>query len=320
MVGAVPTAVRFCCPECGTGLRALCADATSVIDCHRCGVRVRVPRKPHPVETDTAAPLVALGDDGREARSATKLLLLDVNFLAYEIIFVLSALGLWIYSVGIDRVLERDAGAGSDRWVMFAFWLFVLVIDSVRGLIRWTAYDSWEPAALVFSAKIWLSTAKIGVILRTLGLWLAMLPVLCAYSTSDTPIVLRAIAEIGFLAWVVGRVFEFGVSFTWFRVLQDLSGPTAARSVARYIATAVGALVVLAMAACLASIAVVLALRKAEPPVQIKISELPLPAAIAVGGVLVLFATFSCILFFQYARVLVLLRKTLTSSLHTEAQ
>ncbi len=320
MVGAVPTAVRFCCPECGTGMRALCADATSVIDCHRCGVRVRVPRKPHPVETETGAAAVALGTDGREACTATKLLLLDLNFLAYQAVILVAAVGYWLYAVGLDPFLERDSGSGSTRWLLCGFWLFLLAIDAVRGLLRWIAYDSWQPTAEVFSAKLWLMTAKIGVLPRTLGLWLAMLPVLLGYSASDTPIILRAIADIGLLAWLVGRTFEFGVAFTWYRVLLEISGQTAARAVARYIATALGALVAMAMAASLASVAVVLALRKADATGQLHASELPLPAALTVGGALVLFAAFFCVLFLQYAWILVHLRKSLTAALRAESR
>jgi len=317
MVGAVPTAVRFYCPECGTGLRALCVDAGSVLDCHRCGVRVRVPRKPHPVESETESSVLSLGDDGREAREGTKQLLFSLSIQAQEFLIAVGICCVWIASEGIERFLERDPGG--IRWLLCLLAAVAFGLFNFRSLIRYLAYVAWQPAAEVFASKVWLKSAKIGVVLRTLGVWMVLMPFFLGYTASETPIVLRAAAEIGVLAWAVGRVFEFGVVFAWYRVLLELAGQTAARLAARFVATSIGALLGMAVAVSLAGIAIILSLRGGEQNAPLDFANLPPTANIAIFAVLGLFAISCGTLFVQYCRVLVRLRKALTAAAIAES-
>ncbi|HET6573497.1 MAG TPA: hypothetical protein VFG68_07840, partial [Fimbriiglobus sp.] len=110
MLDAARVCVRFCCPGCGAGLRAPRADAGRAVACHLCGVQVRVPRRPHPVECppDDAPPVPY--PDAAAARSGLRLLTAGLAALAVEYAVLVAALVAWALS-GQDRMVLIVAGA-----------------------------------------------------------------------------------------------------------------------------------------------------------------------------------------------------------------
>jgi hypothetical protein len=315
MLEAARSCVGFFCPACGAGLRAPRADAGTAIDCSRCGELVRVPRQPHPVESEAdPLPLISPADSDR-AVTGLRLLRLSLGLFVLQYALTAAAVGYWASVEGPAHVLARDPG--SVRGLLVAVWAIDLVLTTGRAVLRWIGYLCCGPAAAAVRAGGAVAWARFGVLLRGVGYALAAVPWVLG-GPAATPAVVEAVADIGLVACCLGAALEFGVLAAWYRVLAEVSGRESARSVARYAGTFVTAGLVTAASVLLAGTVVVIALvqQNGQPgpvrrPARLNYEALPPEAWYALLALATLVAGFGLVLCWQYSRILVALRSGL---------
>lgn len=299
MLDAARACVRFCCPGCGAGLRAPRADAGTVLECHLCGERVRVPRRPHPVECPPDdAPLVPPAG-AAAARSGLRLLTLGLATLAAEYAALVAALVAW-------------AANDQDETILVAAGVIDLALVTTRTGLKWLGYRRCEPAADAVQSAGWLTAARYAVVARTAGyVVLVALLILGADPAESGPA--GAVAAVGEVAWLLGTLAEFLVLLTWFRLLNELDGPTAARRVSVYTATFAFAVLTVAAGACLATL--LTAAARGRPPEPLSgLDDLPPEGWYALGGLVALVTAFAVVLGWQYYRLLSAVRSGLARS------
>jgi hypothetical protein len=297
MLDAARACVRFCCPGCGAGLRAPRADAGTALECHLCGEHVRVPRRPHPVECPADdAPLVP-HPAAAAARSGLRLLTFGLVILAAEFVVLVAALVV----VAIN---------GPDRTPLVVAGAIVLALEAGRAGLKWLGYRRCEPAADALQSAGWLTAARYAAVVFAIGFIGMVAPWLTgATPTESGPA--GAVAAVGQVAWMLATVAEFLVLLAWFRLLNELDGPAAARRVSVYTATFAFAVLTVAAGVCLATLLTAAALgRPPEPPHLL--GDLPPEGLYALGGVVVLIAAFAVILGWQYYRILTAIRSGLS--------
>jgi hypothetical protein len=307
MLDAARATVRFCCPECGAGLRAPSSDAGATVGCHRCGEYVRVPRRPHPVESvpDDTPPIPAPA--AAAARSGLRLLTLGLVVVLAESVVLTTALGLVL------------VGGGDLRSVLVAVWAIDLALVSARSVLKWVGYRRCEPAAAAVEAAGWVAAARYAVPARAIGYAAMCGPWLIGPNPAESGTAL-AIAAIGRVAWMIGTVAEFAVLFAWFRLLGEVCGPDAARRVGRYAATTALAVLTVAGGVFLAGLLTAVARGPDAPPprppagapLRFNVETIPPEGWYALAGVTVLAAAFGGVLLWQYYRILTATRSGLT--------
>lgn len=183
MLDAARACVRFCCPECGSGLRAPRADAGTALECHICGEQVRVPRRPHPVEcVPDDAPLVP-PSAAASARSGCRLLTLGLVTLAAEYAVLVAALVAWTLS-------------GPDPAILVAAGVIDLVLVALRTGLKWFGYRRCEPAAEEFQSAGWLTAARYAAVVRAAGYAGMVAPWLLGVRPNESGVA-DAVAEVG---------------------------------------------------------------------------------------------------------------------------
>lgn len=311
MLGAAPVSVGFCCPECGAGLTAPRADAGTVLDCHRCGEHVRVPRQPHPVESANDAPLVA-GPAAQQAHLGAGLLLLSLVIFLVEFAVNTAAVGYWMATAGPAVYFTRDTG--DLREFLLAVWFADLVLFLARNAARWVGYRLCEPAGGAVRADRWVRGARHAALIRALAYPLVVVPWLLGLTLVETPLPLQVLTLVGWCGWLVGVGWEFVILFAWHRLLTELGGPAAAGRVTRYALTTGLALVASSLAVAAVTVTLYLLQRgrqqgpsgQAIDPTVVTAGEWYLA-----GGLFALISLMGAVLLTQYARLLLALRSGL---------
>lgn len=295
MVGATANGVTVCCPECGGVLRVSFADGGSIVGCHRCGEAVRVPVRPHPVETptDSLSPLPA--SVARQAASGVRLLQVSLVLFPIEHLFTATVLTLlWVgrYPALLGLALGLDVG---------------LLIT--RTVVRWAGYRRCESAAAIVGADGWLRWARWAPVVRLAGYLAAVGP----WAIGGQAIDLRAIAPLATLAWSVGGVLEFVAVAAWGRLLTILGDRYAVNRTARYAVLVSVMVAVVAAGLVVVRVVAVIADRRVNPNRQLPAgwAELPADALPAVAGLMVLTGSLAAVAWAYYARILIVLRHRL---------
>jgi len=315
---AARAAVRFCCPNCGAGLRASSAEAGTAVSCHLCGEAVRAPHKPHPRECDLVDVPLLPTSAMSAARVGVRLLQVGVAVAIVEYLARAAVVGYWAFELGPAKVLSREV---SDmRALLFGAWLLDLALVTIRVWLQWHGYRRCEPAAAAVRATGWVTATRVGLVCRVTGYVAWSLPLGLGWSQTEGPFVVNAVSELGRVVWLAGLVLEFSILFVWARLLTELGGREAARRVSRHAATAVIAVMVFAIGTMLAGIVTVLALRQTDlpPPRPLGVTRmnyelLPPEGWSALAGLIALAGVCAVVLCLQYARILFALRAGLTT-------
>ena len=317
MLGTSRTGIRFHCPECGLCLRAPQADAGSAIECEQCGESVRVPRFPHPLESDgDAGPLVA-PFAAQQAASGVRLLMGSLAVFAAIILGTVILLGIWIANHGPTTVLQQEPGwlGGWMRTVgLLQFFAFTLT-----AILRWIGYGRCRSAAFAVRAGMWVSAARLGVILSVIGLGLSTITGGVVLSEPDFEAVFMAIGQLGDWIRIAGMGLEFGILFVWSRLLTEFRGQAVAARVGSYAVLVVAAIGGFTASLCAAGAVIVMALREHAPTPNpprspfphFDWSAMPSDGWYALAGVVLIGCGFAGVLSVQYWRVLRTMRTAL---------
>lgn len=310
MIGTSRPAIRFCCPECGADMRAPRADAGSAIDCDRCGEAVRVPRYPHPKESESDAPLVSPAA-AADARSGLRLLAASLGVWAGWFALTVAVGATWCVALGPDAVLRRDQG-----WLrpgLLAAGLLDVLLVWVGAGLRWVGYGRCRDAAAAVRASGWVTAARVGLLVGATGQTFAAWPMLLGLPANQTPGNVRAIGQVAEAVRLAGFVLECGVLFVWVRLLTEAGGRTADRPVNRFLVTAAVAFAGTFCALCAAGSVVVIAARTQGrfPADLFAAGDAPAEAWSAIAAVLGVVAGFAGVLGWQYFRILAATRSVL---------
>ncbi len=308
MVGATASGVMVCCPECGGPLRVSFADGGSIIACHQCGEAVRVPARPHPVETPAESLSLLPVAVARQAARGVRLLQLSLLLFAVEHVLFAAVVTLVFAAAGPAGLFGRVPG-GWEPWLGFALGLDFGLL-AARTAVRWVGYQRCEPAAAAIGADGWVRWARWAPVLRLVG-YVGMLgPWAAGMQVAD----LRTVAPLATVAWSVGGVLEFVAVAAWGRLLASLGDRIAAVRTARY-AVLVGVTVAaLTVGLMLTRMAAVVARPPGGPPVSADWAQLPADAWPAVGGLAVVAGLLTAAAWAYYARILAVLRDRLRAA------
>lgn len=310
---------RFYCPECGLLIRAPRADAGSTIPCLRCGEQIRVPRTVHPLESDLDdSPLIPL-PAARFAADGVRRLIVSLWLWLAMFTVTLTVFAIWAILERPGAVLNRQAGHWSE--LIAATYGVRIGLLAVGARLRWIGYGRCREAADAVRAGGWVTTVRLGVVLGLLGYCCTTFPAVLGYSVAETPLTLRAVAQLGDFTLTTGIVLEMAALLVWFRLLAEAAGPRTATRVRHYAITVVAAVGITIIGICGAGMVTAIALGHAgsqpnatqyQDP-HLNYDAVPLAGWIAAGVVFTVAMGFLLVLFYQYLGILRALRKTLAS-------
>lgn len=300
MVGATANAVTVCCPECGGPLRVSFADGGSIVGCHRCGESVRVPARPHPVETPAESPSLLPPMAARQAARGVRLLQLSLALFAVEHLLLGGTFVAWLASVGPANVFSRVFGPMAS-WLAFAVGLDLGLLTA-RTLIRWVGYRRCEAAAAQVGADGWVRWARWAPVLRLVGYVGTFGPWVLGVPFAAVPVWGQVLSGLATVAWTTGAVMEFGAVPVWGRLLVAVGDRRAAGLVGWYTACVViGGMLVL----------VGLSVFRMTLPPRLRLEAMPQSALPAIYGLTALAGGVVGAMTLQYARLLANLRERL---------
>lgn len=304
MVGATASGVTVCCPECGGPLRVAFADGGSTVGCHRCGEAVRVPARPHPVETPADAPPLLPPAVARRAARGVRLLQLSLILFAAEHLLLAGVLAAWLAGAGPAGVAARALG---DAGPLLAFAVGLdLGLALTRAGVRWVGYRRCEGAAAAVGAAGWVRWARWAPLLRVVGFVGAFAPWAAGVPVAAVPTWGQAAVTLALVAWTTGGVLEFSAVAAWGRLLAALGDRYAAGRAVRYAVGVVGGVLVVLVGVTLVRM---IALRPGpDRRLQVNWVELPAEAVPAVVGLAVVACGVTAVLWVQYAQLLAALR------------
>ena len=311
MVGTTVSGVVVCCPECGGPLRVAFADGGSIVGCHRCGEAVRVPARPHPVETPDDAPALLPPAAARLAVRGVRLLQVSLALFAVEHALLVGTFALWVVAVGPTEVLNRTLGPAAV-WLALALGLDAGLV-AARTLVRWEGYRLCEPVAEAVGAAGWVRSARWAPLLRLVGYAGVFGPWAAGVPFADLPAWAQSLRVVATVSWMTGAVLEFGAVAAWGKLLAAAGDRHEAGRAVRYVVGVVGGLVVLTVGLTLVQMTVITAARRADPLHQgrVALADLPADAAPAVYGLVLVACGVVGVLWLQYARLLGDLRRRL---------
>lgn len=316
MLEAAATALRFCCPECGAGMAAPRADRGRTLCCHRCGLPVRVPTRPHPLESDAAPDPLITPSAAANAASGIGLLTLSLRVALFEHTFLIAAGCVWLGHVGVAGVLSRDLGRLGP--LLAAAWVLDLALLSVRTRLRWVGYGRCRSAAAAVGADGWVTAAQMATLTRWAGWLVVPAPWALGWSASELRPEVQTVVAVGFLAWAAGTAAEFGILTVWHRLLIEAAGQQATASVTRYLLALGGTAVAVPAGLSLLGMTVGLTARPGASPLHprsapaVRLEDLPPDAWYAVGGFLAGLAVLGLLIGIRYLKVLTAVRAGLT--------
>lgn len=308
MLEAMPTTVKFCCPNCGAALRGARGDGGSVQNCNRCGEAIRVPGRQHPSECDgpdaPAVPPLALAN----AREGLRHVAIGHHLVFAQGALVVVAYVLWATLEGTAKVVDRDPGPWRDLFL--AFWMTDLILLALQSGSKWLGYQKCEAAAAAVGSSGWLTLARFAVLMRGVGYLMASAPWLMATTPDADAGLVKVFAQVGHLTWMAGLLLECAVLVVWYRLLSELGNVASAAPVSRFVAWTAG--VVLTAAACvsLTAMTLILMLRRvapaATPPqgVRLNFAAVPPEGWAMVTALFTLLTAFALVLAIRYRGVL----------------
>lgn len=310
---------RFYCPECGLLIRAPRADAGSTIPCQNCGEQIRVPRMVHPLESDLDdSPLIPL-PAAQVAADGVRLLTISLWLWLSLFTLTLLILGLWAMLAGPGAVLNREAG----RWTLMITVSYVIRIGllAAGAGLRWVGYGRCREAADAVRAGGWVTTVRLGVVLSLIGYCCSTFPALRGDTLAETPLMLRAVSQLGDFILITGIVLEMAALLVWFRLLSEAAGPIRALRVRRYAITAGAAVAITIIGMCGAGMVTTIALGHAgsQPNAtqysdpQLNFNMVPTAGWIAAGVVFTVAVGFLVALFCLYLGILRATRQALSA-------
>lgn len=265
---ATTSDVRFHCPSCGAALRTRARDGGTVLTCHLCGEAVRVPRS-IPLAESTPFISAVPPAEARGAVMACGLLQWALAAVVMQVAVGAAGYAVWAAWLGPAKLLERDPGVAFN--LLLPFWLLDLaLLLSQTGLKLW-GYRKLAPAAHALGCGPWVSAASVAVMLRVVGYSLACVPWLTGRPLEMVPMVWKAVAQVGHLAWMLGLVTEFAILALWYRVFAEVGGAPLTRIVFRYAAVCLGAFLTLSAGMSLTLITLVAAIRKTAPVPEVPV-------------------------------------------------
>jgi hypothetical protein len=275
MLDALPNRVRFCCPNCGAECRHVSASERATISCHRCGEAIRVPTQPHPVECDgVAEPMLSPLAVHRTFKALTSLMY--GHFLVLlQAVLVFAAYFLWSTLEGPAKVLRRDMG-GLQTFLV-ALWLIDLLLLFVQSAFKWLGYQRLEMLGEKLESLSWVTLARFGVLIRGLGYGLSAMPWILAIPSDPAKWEMNAFVQLGHVTWLVGILMEFGILVVWYRQMAEADHANGPRAVTRYITWTIATLFVLTAMVSLASMSMIVQLRKLDPKLgnPVDVAQLP---------------------------------------------
>ncbi len=308
MLDALSVLVRFCCPNCGAGMKGSRADGGSVQTCRRCGESIRVPGRQHPFECDVpdspAVPPQALAG-GREG---LRLLSLGHSLVVVQGTLIVAAYVLWAALEGLPQVLDRDPGPW--RTLFLAVWATDLILLAVQSGVKWLGYQKCEAAAFAVESVGWVTLARFSVLLRGLGYLMACAPWLMASTPDATSPLVKAFVQIGHVTWMAGLLGEFGILVVWYRLLTELGDAGSSAPVARFVAWTAGLVLTASACVSLTAMTLIILLRRVAPAetpaqgVRLNFAAVPVEGWVMVAGLSVLLTTFGLVVAAQYWGVL----------------
>lgn len=241
----------FCCPSCGADLRVNPA-AAALVSCPGCGEGVRVPRRPHPREAATDAPVLPATFRHGSGRGLQLLSLSVWAFVTAAACVTLS----FLLRVTIGHPPPEDSPAWlppvqlalAGVWCVFAFGGCVL---RLRGYLRCRA------SAERYDLGGWLTAATVGVGLSAVGV-MAVTPLVVGRPVVVLPPTAAGLMLIGLSAGLVGVLLEFAFLVVLNRLLWETAGWQAAAHTGRYAVAVVFGMVAVMGSLCLGVMALVL--------------------------------------------------------------
>ena len=263
MVGATASGVTVFCPGCGAALRVAFADGGAALGCHRCGEAVRVPARPHPVETPADLHPVLPAAVARRAARGVRLLQLSLGLFAVEHLLLVGAVAWWVTVAG-------PAGVANRRWADLGPVIPLLLgldlgLMLVRAGARTLGYWRCEPAAAAVGALPWVRWAKWAPGLRLVGFVGTFGPWAWGVPFAGLPAFVQALSGLASVVWTTGAVLEFGVLAAWGRLLVALGDHYAAGRAARYVLGVVGGVALIGVGLMMTRLAAFHTARRADP-------------------------------------------------------
>ncbi|MCZ2340989.1 MAG: hypothetical protein LC104_04240 [Bacteroidales bacterium] len=310
MLETTRSGTRFYCPECGFLIRAPRADAGSSIPCLNCGEQIRVPRTAHPLESDADdSPLIPL-PAARLAADGIHHLLVSLWLWLTMFLLTLVVLGLWAILEGPGAVFNRQTGHWT-RAIAVSYGIRLGLLAVGVGM-RWVGYGRCREAAEAVRAGGWVTTVRLGAVLTLIGYGSSVCPALLGYALAETPLMLRAVTQLGDFILTTGIVLEMAALLVWFRLLSEAARPSCVQQVRRYGITAVAAVAITIIGMCGTGVVTTIALGHAgsqpnamqysDPHLNYKV--VPTAGWIAAGVVFTLATGFLLVLFYQYRGML----------------
>ncbi len=308
MLEAMPATVRFCCPNCGAGMRGARADGGTVQNCGQCGEAIRVPARPHPRECDAHDAPAVSPQALAAGREAVRLLTMGHLLVFTQATLVVAAYALWAALEGTASVVDKNPGPWREFFV--AVWLTDLLLLALQSGTKWQGYQRLEAAAVAVGSAGWLTLARFAVLLRGVGYLMASAPWLLAATPEADAGLVKAFAQVGHLTLMAGLLFEYGVLVVWHRLLTELGNATTAAPVARFAAWTAGLVLTASACVSLTAMTLIILLRRhsaAATPAQgvrLDFAAVPPDGWALVASLFALLTAFALVLAVRYRGVL----------------
>lgn len=308
MLDALSVLVRFCCPNCGAGMRGSRADGGTVQNCRRCGESIRVPGRQHPYECDLPDPPAVPAQSLARGREGLRLLSLGHTLVVVQGTLIVAAYALWAALEGLPQVTDRDPGPWQNLFL--AVWATDLILLAVQSGVKWLGYQKCEAAAFAVESVGWVTLARFAVLLRGLGYLMACAPWLMASTPDATSPLVKAFVQIGHVTWMAGLLGEFGILVVWHRLLTELGDASSAAPVAGFVAWTAGLVLTASACVSLTAMTLIVLLRRvapaASPPqgVRLNFAAVPPEGWAMVAGLFALLTAFALVVAVKYRAVL----------------
>ena len=211
----------FCCPSCGADLRVNPAAAV-LVSCPGCGEGVRVPRRPHPREAATDAPVLPATFRHGSARG---LRLLSLSVWTFATAAACVALSFLLrVTIGHPSPGEYPDWLPPVQLALAGVWC---VFASGGCVLRLRGYHRCRASAERYHLGGWVSAASVGVGLSAVGV-LTVAPLVVGRPVVVLPPTAAGVMLIGLSAGLVGVLLEFAFLVVLNRLLWETAGWQAA--------------------------------------------------------------------------------------------
>lgn len=292
----------FCCPSCGADLRVNPASAV-LVSCPGCGEPVRVPRRPHPNEAATDAPILPQPLRHGVGRG---LGLLSVSVWAFTTAAACVAAS-FLLRVAVGHPSPDDY-PGWLPTVQVALSVGWFVCGWGGCLCRLGGYLRCRQAAGRYALDGWVVAAAVGAGLSAVGVT-AVVPLVIGRPMLVLPPTAAGFLLIGLSAGLVGVLLEFAFLMVVNRLLWETAGWQAATHTGRYAVAVVFGMVAVMGSLCLGVVALVLTAGGRD--VNTDAAGVSVPAKVIAVLVILAVSGISGWLTWRFARLLRLTRQAI---------